>query len=54
MWMSLTMGNLVFTPIEIIKQFFESLIRFKTLDVRWKYIHEDRDVIKRLRESVQK
>lgn len=38
MWMSLTMGNLVFTRREILKQVFESLFKYKTIDLRWKKV----------------
>ena len=40
MYMSLTMGNIVDTRKEIISQFFESLFRFHTLDIRWKRLQE--------------
>lgn len=38
MYMSLTMGNLVFTRREILKQVFESLFKYKTIDLRWKKV----------------
>ena len=34
-YMSLTMGNLVRTRGEVIAQMFESLFRYKTLDIKW-------------------
>lgn len=38
MYMSLTMGNLVSTRWEILKQVFESLFKYKTIDLRWKKV----------------
>ena len=37
-YMSLTMGNIVGTKMEIIKQIIESLFKFHTLDLKWKII----------------
>lgn len=37
-YQSLTMGNIVRTKRELIAQVFESLFRYKTIDVRWKEI----------------
>lgn len=37
-YISQTMGNLVKTPIGVVYQVFESLFRFKTLDIRWKVV----------------
>lgn len=37
-YMSLTMGNLVEGKRGIIKQVFESLFRYKTIDMKWKRI----------------
>ena len=34
-YMSLTMGNIVETKREIIAQVFQSLFRYKTLDIKW-------------------
>lgn len=36
-WQSQTMGNIVETFGEVIKQVFESLIKYHTIDIRWKY-----------------
>jgi hypothetical protein len=36
-WKSLTMGNIVETFGDVIYQALESLIYFRTLDIRWKY-----------------
>ena len=35
-WMSMTMGNIVSSRREIIKQVFESLFRYHVLDIKWK------------------
>lgn len=35
MFMSLTMGNVVENRLEIIKQCFESLFKYRTIDIRW-------------------
>lgn len=35
-YQSLTMGNIVETKKEVIKQVFESLFHFKTIDLKWK------------------
>ena len=53
MWMSLTMGNLVFSPLGIIKQIFESLFVFKTVDIRWKYIPESKETIRDLKKLMR-
>lgn len=34
-YQSLTMGNVVETKREILAQVFESLFRYKTLDIKW-------------------
>ena len=36
-WQSLTMGNIVETFGDVLKQVIESLVRYHTLDIRWKY-----------------
>ena len=36
-WLSLTMGNVVENFWQVIKQVFESLFIYRTLDVKWKY-----------------
>lgn len=36
-WQSLTMGNVVCTFGEVIRQAWHSLIRYRTIDIRWKY-----------------
>lgn len=36
-WQSLTMGNLVESFYEVIRQIWESLIHYHTLDFKWKY-----------------
>lgn len=41
MYISLTMGNVVDTKLELIRQVFESYFCFHTLDFRWKRYHED-------------
>lgn len=38
-YQSLTMGNIVGTKKDIIKQVFESLLRFKTVDLKWKKLN---------------
>lgn len=43
MWMSLTMGNVVDTFGEVICQVFESLFKYHTLDIKWKYYKENRN-----------
>lgn len=35
-WMSMTMGNIVSSRREIIKQVFESLFKYHTIDIKWK------------------
>lgn len=37
-FVSQTMGNVVNTPFGVIFQVFESLFRFKTIDLRWKTV----------------
>ena len=39
-WQSVTMGNLVTNFGEVIRQAFESLFIFHTLDIKWKYRKE--------------
>lgn len=39
-YQSLTMGNLLPTFPEVIKQIFESLFKYRTLDLKWKYRKE--------------
>ena len=39
-YQSLTMGNLVSNPFQVIKQVFESLFKYHTLDLKWKYRKE--------------
>ena len=41
-YMSMTMGNLVATKREVIRQVFESLFRLHTLDIKWEF-HEFED-----------
>lgn len=36
---SLTMGNIVETKKDVIKQVFESLFRFKTIDLKWEKLN---------------
>ena len=36
-WYSKTMGNVVETFSEVVLQVLDSLIRYHTLDIRWKY-----------------
>ena len=36
-WQSLTMGNIVEGFDDVLKQVIESLVKFHTLDIRWKY-----------------
>lgn len=36
-WQSLTMGNLVENFGEVIRQVWDSLINYHTLDIKWKY-----------------
>ena len=36
-WQSLTMGNIVENFGDVIRQIRESLIRYHTLDIKWKY-----------------
>ena len=38
-YQSLTMGNIVETKKEVIKQVFESLFHFKTIDLKWKKLN---------------
>ena len=37
-YQSMTMGNVVRTPLGVVFQFFESLFRYHTLDARWKTV----------------
>ena len=36
-WQSLTMGNIVETFDDVLKQVWESLVVYHTLDLKWKY-----------------
>lgn len=36
-WKSKTMGNIVCTFGEVIRQAWDSLIHYHTLDIRWEY-----------------
>ena len=36
-WQSLTMGNIVENFGEVLKQVWESLTKYHTLDIKWKY-----------------
>ena len=36
-WQSLTMGNIVETFGDVLKQVWESLTQYHTLDLKWKY-----------------
>ena len=36
-WQSMTMGNIVETFGDVLKQVWESLIKYHTLDLKWKY-----------------
>jgi hypothetical protein len=36
---SLTMGNIVDTKKEVIKQVFESLFHFRTIDLKWEKLN---------------
>lgn len=36
-WQSLTMGNIVENFSDVLKQMWESLIKYHTIDIRWKY-----------------
>ena len=36
-WQSLTMGNIVENFGDVLKQVWESLIHYHTLDLKWKY-----------------
>ena len=35
-WQSLTVGNIVDSPKEVVKQMWESLVKYHTLDIKWK------------------
>lgn len=37
-YVSQTMGNFVETPADVVRQVFESLFRYKTLDLKWKAV----------------
>lgn len=39
-WMSLTMGNIVPTLGDVIRQAWDSLIHYHTIDIRWSYCKE--------------
>jgi hypothetical protein len=36
-WQSLTMGNIVPTFADVIRQVWDSLIHWHTIDIKWKY-----------------
>lgn len=36
-WQSQTMGNIVENFWEVLKQVWESLIKYRTFDIKWKY-----------------
>jgi hypothetical protein len=36
-WQSMTMGNIVETFRDVVRQVWESLVYFHTLDIKWKY-----------------
>lgn len=36
-WQSLTMGNLVETFGDVVRQVWDSLIHYHTIDIKWKY-----------------
>lgn len=36
-WQSKTMGNIVPTFKDVLKQIWESLIKYHTLDIKWRY-----------------
>jgi hypothetical protein len=36
-WQSMTMGNIVETFGDVLKQAWESLVKYHTLDIKWKY-----------------
>jgi hypothetical protein len=38
MYQSLTMGNIVETRREVIAQIFESLLKYRTLDLKWQKV----------------
>ena len=38
MYMSLTMGNVLLTKREVLYQVFESLFKYRTIDIRWKKV----------------
>lgn len=40
MYISMTIGNIVDTKWEIIKQVFENLFKFQTLDIYWRKYRE--------------
>ena len=40
-WESVTMGNFVDTFGEVLKQVWESLIKYHTLDIKWRRIEID-------------
>lgn len=37
-YQSMTMGNLVKTKFGVVFQFIESLVRYRTVDARWKTV----------------
>lgn len=45
-WMSMTMGNIVSSRREILKQVFESLFKYHTIDIKWqRYYPVDTDAL---------
>lgn len=36
-WQSMKMGNIVKNFSDVLKQMWESLINYHTIDIRWKY-----------------
>jgi hypothetical protein len=36
-WQSMTMGNIVENFGDVLKQVWESIIKYHTLDIKWKY-----------------
>jgi hypothetical protein len=36
-WQSLTMGNIVPTFADVIRQVWDSLIHWQAIDIKWKY-----------------
>lgn len=36
-WQSVTMGNIVEAFSDVLKQVWESFVKYHTIDIRWKY-----------------